>query len=94
MTKFSNQLKIIIQFLDAKFLVKYRYIMSKTGHDIKLGKYKYGSDDYIRNFIEYENEFKATRSMRDFLSSKLDYPKEIYGKQIMRLNPKPVHYEL
>lgn len=68
--------------------------MGKTGEDIKLGKYKYGSDDYIRNFIEYENEFKATRSMRDFLNSKLDYPKEIYGEQIMRLNPKPVHYEL
>jgi len=74
--------------------VKYRYIMGKTGHDIKLGKYEYGGEDYIRHFIEYENEFKATKSMREFLKTKLDYPKEIYGRQVMRLNPKPVHYEL
>ena len=68
--------------------------MGKTGQDIKLGKYEYGSDEYIRHFIEYETEFKSTKSMREFLNSKLDYPKEIYGKQIMRLNPQPVHYEL
>ena len=87
----------------------YKFIWGKTSQDIKEGKYKYAgttlsllqepvdcySDElYLSYFIRYENEFKRAKSLREFLKSNEDYPEEIFGKeQIMRLNPKPVHYE-
>ena len=42
----------------------------------------------------YEQKFKKTQSLRDFMEQDDEYPKEIFGdQQIMRLNPRPIHYE-
>ena len=51
-------------------------------------------EKYLTHFVKYENEFKRAKSLREFLKSNEDYPKEIFGEdQVIRLNPRPIHYE-
>ena len=54
----------------------------------------YEDEKYLKYFMKYENKFKKTQSLRDFMEQDDDYPKEIFGdQQVMRLNPRPIHYE-
>ena len=51
-------------------------------------------EKYLKYFMKYERKFKKTQSLRDFMEQDDDYPKEIFGdQQVLRLNPRPIHYE-
>ena len=51
-------------------------------------------EKYFKYFMMYERKFKKTQSLRDFMEQDDEYPKEIFGdQQVMRLNPRPIHYE-
>lgn len=72
----------------------YKYIWKKTSEDIKNGVYRYADEKYLKYFMMYERKFKKTQSLRDFMEQDDEYPKEIFGdQQVMRLNPRPIHYE-
>jgi len=77
-----------------KILFRYKYIWKKTSEDIKNGVYRYADEKYLKYFMMYERKFKKTQSLRDFMEQDDEYPKEIFGdQQVMRLNPRPIHYE-
>ena len=78
----SHHLVDVIAYKDLNF--------SCQARDSKLRK----DEKYLKYFMMYEQKFKNTQSLRDFMEQDDEYPKEIFGdQQVMRLNPRPIHYE-